>query len=105
MSAEQLQTIELPAHFVQVQLNGLKTLVGNHQQDNHRVQFDASEVERIDGAAVQFLVVLSQLQSQAGEQGALVVNANETMTNAFNDMGVVELIKFDIDNSAQAAAA
>ncbi len=93
MSAEPHQVIELPSQFVQVQLNGLKSIVDNHRQDNQLVKFDASEVERVDGAAVQFLLAVSQLQLQM--QGAMVVNANEVMLNAFNDMGVVDLIKTD----------
>lgn len=108
MSTEQLQIIELPSHFIQVQLGGLKAIVDNHRQDNCRVQFDATEVERIDGAAVQFLISISQLQAQADKQDVVVVvvvNANEIITNALNDMGVANLIKTDGIANAQAEAA
>jgi len=97
MSGGEVQVVQLPSHFSQVQLSGLKTIVDHHVDDGHQVQFDAIDLERIDGAAVQFLLALSALPSAVPKSGVLVVNANETLTAALDDMGVAELIKTESD--------
>lgn len=101
-----MQVVDLPSHFSQVQLAGLKTLVDHHVEDGHPVQFNAGELERIDGAAVQFLLAISKLQSKSDEGTAIVVNTNEVLINALNDMGVMDLIKCESgETKAQEAQA
>lgn len=86
--------IPLPNHFVQLQLGGLKEIVDHHLGDENSggVQFDASELERMDGAAAQFLYAVSRLQGDAGPD-PLVVNANEIVFNALTDMGLIDRLK------------
>lgn len=93
--------VELPSHFTQPQLVGLKDVVNHHRENGHVVRFDAREVERIDGAAVQFIVAVSKLQSETQNQ-PLVVNPNDVVLKALDDMGVHEQISVDatqIDDS------
>jgi len=94
MSADSVQVVELPSQFAQVQLSGLKDIVDHHRADGNSVQFNAAEVERMDGAAVQFLLAVSQLQS-ASSISPLVLNSNEIVQVAFADMGVIDMITTD----------
>lgn len=89
MSTVTAQTVQLPAHFTQPQLSGLKDVVNHHRENGHVVRFDAQEVERMDGAAVQFMLAVCKLQSDAENQ-PLVVNPNEVVLKALDDMGVHE---------------
>ncbi|MFK8079974.1 MAG: STAS domain-containing protein [Granulosicoccus sp.] len=95
MSGAEVKIVELPGHFSQVQLAGLKTIVDHHVVDGHAIQFDATEMDRIDGAAVQFLLSVSAMQKAADNHGVMVVNSNQVLKNALNDMGVADLIKID----------
>ena len=90
MSESQTSAIELPSQFAQVQLSALKELVDHQHEGGATVQFDGSALERIDGAAVQFLLSVSK--AQASEQAPLVINANEVLLSALDDMGMVEKI-------------
>jgi len=94
MSAANAQTVELPSHFTQPQLGGLKDIVNHHRENGHTVRFDAKEVERIDGAAVQFMVAVSALQGVSDNQ-PMLVDLNEVVLKAFDDMGVHEHISID----------
>lgn len=94
MSAQELEVITLPSHFSQAQLCGLKELVDHKLEDGHQLQFDAADIEKVDGAAVQFLLASAQVIENTGRAQPLVVNANQVLTNAFDDMGVLDLIKF-----------
>ncbi|MFK7862343.1 MAG: STAS domain-containing protein [Granulosicoccus sp.] len=99
MSSGVVQVVELPSHFSQVQLAGLKAIVDHHVVDGEIVQFDAQNLERIDGAAVQFLLALSLKQAAADEPVTVVVNSNEVLTNALDDMGMSDLIKTEVKDS------
>ncbi len=94
MSAVTVQTVQLPGHFTQPQLSGLKDVVNHHRENGHVVRFDAQEVERIDGVAVQFIVAVSKLQSKIEDQ-PLVVNPNEVVLKALDDMGVHQHVSMD----------
>ena len=94
MSTAVTQMVELPSHFTQPQLGGLKDIVNHHRDNGHLVRFDAREVERVDGAAVQFMVAVSKLQSEADSQ-PLVVNPNEVVLKALDDMGVQEYVSME----------
>lgn len=83
--------IELPGQFAQVQLAALKEIVDHRLEGGAAIQFDASALERIDGAAVQFLLSVSKTQT-ATDAAPLVVNANEVLLNALTDMDVVDRI-------------
>ena len=91
MSSETVEMVALPSLFAQVQLSGLKDIVDHHRANGHEVQFDASALERIDGAAVQFLVAVSQLQDTVQDK-PLILNSNEVLQAALDDMGVAELV-------------
>jgi ABC-type transporter Mla MlaB component len=91
MSKPDEGAIDLPGHFSQVQLAGLKELVDHHKEGGSVIQFDASALERIDGAAVQFLLSVSKTQA-GGDAAALVINANEVLISALSDMGVSDRI-------------
>lgn len=95
MSCEGTQVIELPSHFSQVQLAGLKDVIDHHCENGHPIRFDASALDRIDGAAVQFLLAVSNMQSAANNSDALVINTNEVLNKALKDMGMSDLIKTD----------
>ena len=97
MSTLEMKLIKLPGRFVQVQLSGLKEVVEHHRENGEIVQFDSKEVERVDGAAVQFLLGVSQLQSQNANANPLISNINEVLHNAFVDMGVIDLISTDAE--------
>ena len=97
MSKPEMKLIKLPVRFVQVQLSGLKEIVEHHRENGAIVQFDSDEVERVDGAAVQFLLGVSQLQSQNVSTDPLIKNINEVLNNAFVDMGVIDLISTDYE--------
>ena len=103
MSESNVKIIKLPGHFAQVQLSGLKDLVEHHRDAGEVMQFDADEVERVDGAAVQFLLAVSQLQAQNTADLPIIINMNEVLNNAFDDMGVVDLIKTDLVQSSSPA--
>ena len=90
-----MKLIKLPSRFIQVQLNGLKEIVEHHRENGEIVQFDASEVERVDGAAVQFLLAVSQLQSQNADANSLIININDVLHNALSTMGVIDMISTD----------
>jgi len=94
MSAANAETVELPSHFTQPQLAGLKDIVNHHRENGNMVRFDAKEVERIDGAAVQFMVAVSAVQSDSDNQ-PMLVDLNEVVLKAFDDMGVHEYISID----------
>lgn len=83
--------IPLPNHFVQLQLGALKEIVDHHLGDDNSggVQFDASELVRMDGAAAQFLCAVSRMQAGEGPE-PLVINANEIVFNALTDMGLID---------------
>lgn len=102
MSNGSLQLIQLPDRFIQVQLGALKQIVNHHREDGVVVQFDAQELDRIDGAAVQFLLAVARLQG-TNTQEALVINANDVMYEALSDMGVEDLITTDWKQNQQAA--
>ncbi|MFK7995648.1 MAG: hypothetical protein AB8B87_16040 [Granulosicoccus sp.] len=104
MSGVEPQIVELPSHFSQVQLTGLKAIVDHHIVDGHSVQFDAKELERIDGAAVQFLLAISMLKLVADSPGAVVINSNEVLTKALIDMGVSDLIQTELNDNATSDA-
>lgn len=101
MSVTNVKLVQLPSHFAQVQLGGLKDVVDHHIANDEQVQFDAEEVDRIDGAAVQFLLAVSRLQKKDAIATPLLINMNDVLKNAFDDMGVLELINTD---SVQLAA-
>lgn len=92
MTSQDVELIKLPAIFSQVQLSGLKEIVDHHHQNGHHVEFDTSEVDRIDGAAVQFLLAISKYQLMAENPTVVMKNANEVVLNAFDDMGVKDLV-------------
>ena len=94
MSNVSSQTVELPSHFTQPQLGGLKDIVNHHRDNGHVVRFDAQEVERVDGAAVQFMVAVSKLQSEANNQ-PLLFNPNDVVLKALDDMGVHEHVSIE----------
>lgn len=94
MSAENICTVMLPAMFTQMQLSGLKEIVNHHQDNGDIVQLDASDVERIDGAAVQFLLAVGKLQEQHDHSRELVVNTGDVVSNALNDMGLGDSVSF-----------
>ena len=93
-----MKLIKLPNRFIQVQLNGLKEIVEHHRENSEIVQFDASEVERVDGAAVQFLLAVSQLQSQNADANSLIININDVLHNALSTMGVIDMISTDSED-------
>lgn len=99
MSGGDVQVVDLPSHFSQVQLAGLKDVVDHHVENGHPVQFNAGDLDRIDGSAVQFLLAVSIRQSTAEESGPVVINANEVLAKALNDMGVSDLIKTDSNDN------
>ena len=107
MNTLEMKLIKLPGRFVQVQLSGLKEVVEHHRENGEIVQFDSSEVEQVDGAAVQFLLAVSQLQSQNANASPLINSINEVLHNALVDMGVIDLISTDSElttpNSTHAA--
>ncbi|MFK7856187.1 MAG: STAS domain-containing protein, partial [Granulosicoccus sp.] len=78
MSDSKVGAIELPGQFAQVQLTALKELVNHQQEGGAVVQFDACALERIDGAAVQFLLSVSKTQT-ANAETPLIINANEIL--------------------------
>ena len=90
-----MKLVKLPGRFVQVQLSGLKEVVEHHRENGEIVQFDSNEVEQVDGAAVQFLLAVSQLQSQNANASPLINNINEVLHNALVDMDVIDLISTD----------
>lgn len=94
MSGVTAQMVQLPSHFTQPQLSGLKDLVNHHRANGHVVRFDAKEVERIDGVAVQFMVAVSKLQSNI-EDLPLLLNPNEVVLKALDDMGVHQQVSMD----------
>lgn len=96
MSTVELQLVDLPGHFVQVQLTGLKDIVDHHHANGHRVQFNAANVDRIDGAAIQFLVAVCALQSDTKEDIPAVINTNEILCNAVEDLGVCAHVNFQV---------
>lgn len=102
MSDSNPKIIPLPGQFVQVQLGALKDIVNHLKDDSNEVQFDAQAVERVDGAGVQFLLAVARLQ---GDQAAipLVINANEVLQTALQDMGVNELINVTVAEDHEAA--
>ncbi|MFK7891303.1 MAG: STAS domain-containing protein [Granulosicoccus sp.] len=89
MSEGQLEVVTLPGQFLQVQLGALKDIVDHLREDGSLVQFDAAGVERIDGAAVQFLLAVSKAQKN-DEKQILVTNANKVLGDAVADMGLSE---------------
>lgn len=91
MSESATGAIELPGQFAQVQLAGLKELVDHRRDGGAVIQFDAHALERIDGAAVQFLLSVSNMQS-GNDSSPLVINANEVLLSALADMGVADKI-------------
>ena len=95
MSAMGLKVIDLPAHFAQVQLAGLKDTVEHHRENGCGVQFNAAEVERVDGAAIQFLVAVEKLQQQDSEKQLTLVNTNEVLHKAMVDMDAHERVNHD----------
>ena len=97
------QTVELPIHFTQPQLGGLKDIVNHHRENGHVVQFDARDVERVDGAAVQFMVAVSKLQSEANNQ-PLLFNPNDVVLKALDDMGVHEHVSIDAGDTESVTA-
>lgn len=102
MSEAHLKIIPLPSQFVQVQLGALKDIVNHVREDSGRVQFDAEAVERIDGAGVQFLLAVSRLQGDEGTM-PLVINANNVLQSALQEMGVNELINLAAAEACETA--
>ena len=92
MTTPEVKIVQLPGHFIQVQLGGLKQIVDHHRENDARVRFDASDVERMDGAAVQFLLAVNQLQAGADSVGPLIQNANDVLAKAIDDLGVSEFL-------------
>lgn len=92
MSTDNIKLVQLPSIFSQVQLSGLKEVVDHHLENGHRVEFDSADVDRIDGAAVQFLVAISKFQSSVDNPSQLMKNTNDVVINALDDMGVKDLI-------------
>ena len=101
MSDKAIKLIPLPGQFVQVQLGALKEIVNHQYEDGGVVQFDAHELERMDGSAAQFLLAVTKAQESDGP--ALVINANEILTNALTDMGLNDLISIEAPVEEKAA--
>ncbi|MBX2881350.1 MAG: hypothetical protein KTR32_15510 [Granulosicoccus sp.] len=95
MSDSESKSIRLPEQFVQLQLGALKEIVDHHRADASCVQFDAEEVETVDGAAIQFLHAVAKLQADK-KQDALVINACEVIANAISDMGLTDQISLNL---------
>jgi len=92
MSEINVKQVKLPSYFVQLQLSALKQTVHEHMENGDRVQFESAEVERVDGAAVQFLLAVHQLQSANDSSEPLMLDHNDVLVKACCDMGVGDLI-------------
>lgn len=85
MSESSITILELPSEFVQPALSELKTQIDKNFAGQSYVQLDASNVERIDSAALQFLVAFASCDLA---NVPCVLNVGEPLVVALMDIGV-----------------
>lgn len=85
MSESKPQVLQLPGEFLQPALSELKAQVDEKFSDGSYVQLDASNVERIDSAALQFLVAFAHCDFA---HVPCIANMKEALVVALGDIGV-----------------
>lgn len=83
-----LQTIYLPTDFTQRNLGDLKLAIDACYESNEAVQLDASELECVDGSALQFLTAFSLSVKEHVSGTRLLVNENSVLIDAAKDFGL-----------------
>jgi len=103
MSEAVVETIALPAAISRLQLIELKTYVDGFLIKGKIVKFDASMLQKVDGALLQFLLVY--VRSYPAEN-PVVFNATSELLDALNDIGVsAELMaSFTVGKALECAA-
>ena len=87
MSEPQILVVPLPADFSQPALAQLQLTINEEIGREMVVQLDAEPVERIDGAALQFLIAFVE---SGHTSSPAVLNESEPVITAFHDFGTDE---------------
>ncbi len=97
--------ITLPAEFVQSTLGYLKQLVSDCVDEGKTVQFNGSDVERADCAAVQFLIASQRYRLTIKADGGalpLLVSVSNVLSNSIADVGASILLDAVKDSDVNA---
>ena len=92
---ENAQIIELPSVFNHAEVGSVMQQVSAEIDAGKTVTFNASGVERTDGAAVQFLIAVQHLgetSSSGTDATPLLIGCSDILMNAINDLGAEGLI-------------
>ena len=92
---ENAQIIELPSVFNHAEVGSVMQQVSAEIDAGKTVTFNASGVERTDGAAVQLLIACQHhRETSSSSSGAepLIIDCSNVLRNAIIDMGAIEFI-------------